>query len=33
MNKAVLKIAAFGAVSAIVIDHFFKPTLSKTIGI
>lgn len=34
MNKnTMIKVALFGAVSALVIDHFFKPTLAKTVGL
>lgn len=28
-----VKVALFGAASALIIDHFFKPTLAKTVGL
>lgn len=34
MNKqTIVKVAIFGAISALVIDHFFKPTLARTVGL
>lgn len=33
MNSKLVKIAVFGAISAIAIDYFFKPTLGKTMGL
>lgn len=32
-STTLLKIAMFGAITAILVDHFFKPTLSRTIGL
>lgn len=34
MNKnTIIKVAVFGALSALLIDHFFKPTLARTVGL
>jgi hypothetical protein len=32
MNNPWMKVAIFGAITAIVVDHMFKPTLRKTMG-
>ena len=32
-NNKLFKIAAFGAVSALLIDYMFKPTLARTMGL
>lgn len=32
MNKPWVKIAIFGAVTAVVVDHLFKPTLRNSMG-
>jgi hypothetical protein len=33
MNKNVLKIAAFGAIMAVMVDYMLSPTVKKTVGI
>lgn len=31
--STMVKVAIVGAVTAIAVDHFFKPTLRKTVGL
>lgn len=33
MNSKVVKLAVFGAVMAVAVDYFLKPSVSKTIGL
>lgn len=32
-GKKMLKLAALGAISAVLIDHFLQPTLRKSVGL
>lgn len=32
MNRKVVKLAAFGAIMAVAVDYFLKPSVAKSLG-